>query len=389
MKIDRSNWRLVKLGDVARNLKDTVNIDEYGLEYYLGGEHFNTDDLHTNGRGVIEGSTIGPAFTMRFQPEHVLLVSRNPHLRKMAVADFMGICSNVTYVCETKSELLLQEYLPFIMRSSAFWNFAEANKRGSTNFYLNWSDFARYEFLLPPIDEQKRIAEVLWAADDVIVKHKQSLTALVDLKQSLLDDFCEKISDEIVLGDFLDDIRYGSSVRATGYIEGAVPILRIPNISNGEINFEKMGYICIGEEDKHRFSLNKGDLLLIRSNGNPDYVGRMVCVGENAKGYVFASYLIRLRCKKSLNSDYLRIHFNHDKLRTKLLREIKSSAGNYNLNTQGIKQQKIPYTDINEQEKLVFQVKAIEKNMDEIKKHIQNTGNIITDILNIELGGIN
>lgn len=205
--IDKSTWKKVRLGDVVHQLKDNVDAATCGLEYYLGGEHFNTDDLHTNGKGVIFGSTIGPAFTMRFKPGHVLIVSRNPYLRKMAVADFEGVCSNVTYICETKSNDLLQEFLPFIIRSSDFWQFAEANKRGSTNFYLNWSDFAQYEFLLPPIEEQKHIAEILWAADDVVQKHTAVRNNIRTVKMLLLDGLCETLSVDnnvIQLGDVIE-----------------------------------------------------------------------------------------------------------------------------------------------------------------------------------------
>ena len=205
--IDKSGWNKVKLGDVVQHVKDTVNVESCDLEYYLGGEHFNTDDLHINGKGVIKGSTIGPAFIMRFKPGQVLLVSRNPHLRKMAVVDFESICSNVTYVCETKSELLLQEFLPFVMRSGDFWRFAEANKRGSTNFYLNWTDFARYEFLLPPIEEQKRIAELLWAADEVADDYLKCETDLNVISDGLVNEMISHISsksDTCTLGELIN-----------------------------------------------------------------------------------------------------------------------------------------------------------------------------------------
>lgn len=141
MNTDKSSWAHVYLGDVVRQIKDQVDAFDCGLQYYVGGEHFNTDDLHLNGRGKIVDSTIGTAFIMRFKPGDVLLVSRNPHLRKVAVADFDGICSNVTYVLRADTDILLQEYLPFVIRSSDFWNFAMQNKRGSTNFYLNWFRF--------------------------------------------------------------------------------------------------------------------------------------------------------------------------------------------------------------------------------------------------------
>lgn len=207
MNTDKSSWAHVYLGDVVHQIKDQVDAFDCGLQYYVGGEHFNTDDLHLNGRGKIADSTIGPAFIMRFKPDDVLLVSRNPHLRKMAVADFDGICSNVTYVLRADTDILLQEYLPFVMRSNDFWNFAMQNKRGSTNFYLNWSDFEKYTFKLPPLDEQKRIAELLWTADDVLQQRRNSLSCLYQIKEIITNEFVKEIAsgiDEVYLGDLIE-----------------------------------------------------------------------------------------------------------------------------------------------------------------------------------------
>ena len=121
----------VTLKDVVCRIKDKVDKDNTELEFYIGGEHFDNVELRITKKGVIKGSTIGPAFHMRFLPGDVLLMSRNPHLRKAGVVDFEGICSD------------------------DFWKFAEENKKGSTNFFLNWSDFEKYEFNLPDIDTQK------------------------------------------------------------------------------------------------------------------------------------------------------------------------------------------------------------------------------------------
>lgn len=92
----------VLLGDVVDHVKDKVDKDTTDLEFYVGGEHIDSDEITVRRRGRVEGSTIGPAFHMRFQQGDVLLMSRNPHLRKASMVDFDGICSDVSYVCRTK-----------------------------------------------------------------------------------------------------------------------------------------------------------------------------------------------------------------------------------------------------------------------------------------------
>jgi len=167
---DKNQWNTVSFGDVVVQVKDRVAREKTGLKYYLGGEHFDNGEIHIGRKGVIEENPIGPAFHMRFKVGHMLLISRNPHLRKASLAEFEGICANTTYVCEAIKEKLLSSFLPFIMQSDIFWYSAEVNKRGSTNPYLNWSDFAKFQFRLPPLDEQKRLADLLWSIDEAIKK---------------------------------------------------------------------------------------------------------------------------------------------------------------------------------------------------------------------------
>ena len=185
----------VYLKDVVTRIKDKVDKDNTDLEYYIGGEHFDNGEIQITKKGVIAGSTIGPAFHMRFVPGDVLLMSRNPHLRKAGVVDFEGICSDVSYVCRTKDEnVLMQKFLPFIFQSDDFWRFAEENKKGSTNFFLNWSDFEKYEFNLPPIETQRKLVEILWSFENTKTAYKNLLDKTDELVKS---QFIEEFGDPV------------------------------------------------------------------------------------------------------------------------------------------------------------------------------------------------
>ncbi len=175
----------VRLGDVVKRVKEKVDKKNTELEYYIGGEHFDSGEIIISKKGIIKESTIGPAFHMKFQPGHVLLMSRNPHLRKAGVVNFEGICSDVSYVCETKDEAILsQKFLPFIFQTESFWTFAEENKKGSTNFFLNWSDFERFEFKLPNITEQEKLSNLLWAATNSKEAYKKLIFYTDELVKS-------------------------------------------------------------------------------------------------------------------------------------------------------------------------------------------------------------
>jgi type I restriction enzyme S subunit len=128
----------------------------------------DTDDLRIRRWGEIGDGYLGPAFHMRFKPGHVLYGSRRTYLRKVAIAAFEGITANTTYVLASADpNVLLPELLPFIMQTEAFSQHSVRESKGSVNPYINFSDLAWFEFALPPIEEQQRIARALQACEHV------------------------------------------------------------------------------------------------------------------------------------------------------------------------------------------------------------------------------
>ena len=175
----------IKFGEVVKRANTKEDRFHTTLLYYVGGEHIDSEDPVVHNCGLIAGSTIGPMFYFGFKKGQILFVSRNPHLRKCAQVDFDGICSEKTFVLETKDDnVLLQQYLAWVMQTDDFWDYCEENKSGSINFFINWSTLADYEFELPDIKEQKRIADLLWSANDLKESYKRLLTASDEMAKS-------------------------------------------------------------------------------------------------------------------------------------------------------------------------------------------------------------
>lgn len=119
-------WRQVKFGDVVRQCKEKADPETAGLERYVAGDHMDTDDLRLRRWGEIGSGYLGPAFHMRFKPGQVLYGSRRTYLRKVAVADFDGICANTTFVLEPKNPKYGKCALPLNCPapSRGFWRWA-------------------------------------------------------------------------------------------------------------------------------------------------------------------------------------------------------------------------------------------------------------------------
>jgi type I restriction enzyme, S subunit len=163
-----NGWKKVQFGDVVNKVNDKVpNREEWTFDRFIGGQHFDEGEIRITRSAPIEGNeeVIGSAFHMRFKPRQVLYVTRNPRLRKGGMVDFEGVCSNVSFVMEADETQLLQSLLPFIIQTEDFVRHTCNNAHGSTNPFLNYKDIAKYEFLLPPLEEQKKISEVLWSVE--------------------------------------------------------------------------------------------------------------------------------------------------------------------------------------------------------------------------------
>jgi restriction endonuclease S subunit len=156
----KPGWRWVKFGDVVR-LSKARSQDPLadGIERYVGLEHLEPGDLRIRSWGNVAD---GVTFTSVFQPGQVLFGKRRAYQRKVAVADFSGVCSGDIYVLETKdAQVLLPELLPFICQTDAFFDHAVGTSAGSLSPRTNWTSLAEFQFLLPPRHEQLRISGLL------------------------------------------------------------------------------------------------------------------------------------------------------------------------------------------------------------------------------------
>lgn len=193
----KPGWRPVTFGDVVRQCKEKADPETSGLVRYIAGDHMDTDDLRLRRWGEIGSGYLGPAFHMHFKPGQVLYGSRRTYLRKVAVADFEGICANTTFVLEPKDpDELLPEFLPFLMQTEAFNAFSVKNSKGSVNPYINFSDLARFVFPLPPMDEQIGLVEALLGFEETLESTGSLSAAAEKLRRSLMIDHFEAVHSE-------------------------------------------------------------------------------------------------------------------------------------------------------------------------------------------------
>jgi len=182
--IERNNWHRVKFGDVVHNANDTErNPLAAGIERYVGLEHIEPENLHIKSWGNVADGT---SFTRKFVKGQVLFGKRRAYQRKVAVAEFDGICSSDILTFQPKNAEMIPELLPFIVQSDGFFDHALGTSAGSLSPRTKWSQLKEYTFPLPPKDEQRRIAEILWAAEEAVECKKSVMVEILRMNEIFL-----------------------------------------------------------------------------------------------------------------------------------------------------------------------------------------------------------
>lgn len=180
-------WQWVRFDQIAINVSDRVDDPRTaGVEHYVGLEHLDSDSLKIRRWGTPEDVE---AQKLRFRRGDIIFGKRRAYQRKVGVAEFDGICSAHAFVFRGNEKCIVPELLPFFMQTDAFMERAVAISKGSLSPTINWGDLARQEFALPSdLSEQRRIAELLRAADDAVEAWRGVLDVMQIARRSLIAD---------------------------------------------------------------------------------------------------------------------------------------------------------------------------------------------------------
>jgi len=195
----KDGWQIVKFGEIAKNISKRVEPSETDLEVYVGLEHLDPQSLRITRRGVpadVKGQKL------RVRPGQIIFGKRRAYQKKVAVADFEGICSAHAMVLEEVVGKIIPGLLPFFMQSDMFMDRAVAISEGSLSPTIKWKTLAIQEFPLPPIERQKEILEVLEKLEDAEEKTVSCLNSSLCALRRLADYACNNDRGKDPLPEF-------------------------------------------------------------------------------------------------------------------------------------------------------------------------------------------
>lgn len=289
------------------------------------------------------------------------------------------------------SEKIDSGYLSYFFQTPNYWQQISQSSTGSAQAGVNSTKLKQLKVPLLPIAEQRRIAAILDKADAVRRKRKEAIALTEELLRSaFLDMFGDPIKNpkgwEIVtLKSQVLDLRYGTSEKCSDSKSTnlSLPVLRIPNIIGEEISWNSLKFADLSEKEIKKLVLEPGDLLFVRSNGNPEHIGRCAIYEEDSETALYASYLIRARLKAdtSLNSAFIRDVISFPTYRSRLIKEARTTAGNYNINTKGLGGLKLISPPKLEQQKYLELHARLRSRIDSLKQDLRTTDNLFNSLL--------
>ena len=180
----------------------------------------------------------------------------------------------------------------------------------------------------------------------------------------LEDAFASLEAEHCRLGAFTTEVRYGTSIASNDEAHGN-PVLRIQNVVADRLALNDLAFVELSKPDVERLQLEDGDLLLVRTNGNPNYVGRSVVFRRpDNRTWVYASYLIRVRLKGRLLPDFVNTYLGLERGRRQLLQRVTTSAGNHNINANSIRLIRVPVPAGVDQERIAELARAFRQRCD-------------------------
>lgn len=374
------NWCWVKLSyiaDIRTGRKDANYGNEDGEYYFFtcASEPIRCDDYSYDCKAI--------------------LLAGNGDIGNISIYEGKFEAYQRTYIVEMK-ENIITEYLYYYFKYR--WvDYNNDKMFGTAIPYIRLGNLNEFEIPVPPLSEQQRIIEQIESLFAKLDEAKEKAQEVIDgvetnIEAVLYNAFSGKLTqywrkensvdynwENSTLSKIVSGLKYGSSEKSD-YNNNGTPVLRIPNIGEGVIDFSDLKYMQ-GELGNSYHEVFENDILIIRSNGSRDLVGKCAIVPALERRYAYASFLIRIKASDKVLPKYLVRYINSSMARGQLFAKAKSSSGIHNINSKELGSIRIDVPTIEEQTEILKIIEPLIKKELDVK---DITSNMIENIAELK-----
>lgn len=313
---------------------------------------------------------------MKCIPQDTVIMSFKLSLGKIAITRTPLYTNEAIMAFIDKKVIKIEpKYIYFLFRNIKWGQYTNNAVKGKT---LNKKFFSDFQINIPGYIQQKKIVSILIRINKIL-EYKHSLIIAYDalIKSRFVDLFGdielnEKKWKKIRFGELINSANNGLARRGNDQ-DGNI-VLRLIELQENFINYSDPNRILLTDDEKKRYRLLEGDLLFARVNGNPKNVGRCATFYECEEQVYHNDHIIRASCDRSqLNSVFAAYLFNSEYGKNRISKKIKTSAGQYTINQEGLKSIEIILPPIGIQYSFAELVKQINKLKSDVQKSIDET----------------
>ena len=310
-----------RFDEIAINSKEKKKPTEEDKNTYIGLEHLDTGSL-TVSRWGSEIAPTGDKLVMR--KGDVLFGKRRAYQKKVAIAPFDGIFSAHGMVLRPREEVITKDFFPLFISSDYFLDAAIKISVGSLSPTINWSDLKELTFTIPTLEEQKKLAPVIWAAIDTKNAYKKLLLGIDELvKSQFIEMFYGKGYPEHKLKELCSKITDGTH-KTPNYQDSGITFISAKNIIDGKLSFDDVKYITTEEykEIQKRCMTEPGDVLMAKSGS----LGTVAIIDTDQPLGLFESLAVLKYNRAKLNGIFLKEQLRSDTAQRQLMAGVKGVA---------------------------------------------------------------
>ncbi|MFE7456938.1 hypothetical protein [Streptomyces sp. NPDC057554] len=267
----------------------------------------------------------------------------------------------------------LPEYLEIVLRSSAVRRAVRAGARGTSDSMVKIGAALVGGLQVPllQIGEQKRIV----AAHAAFEQRIAALERVATKREAVLEAQVE--SQFMAFRNSTADLRSFSESCRSGITLGpersprsrTAAYLRVANVQKGWIDASDLAWLESNENDKPRYELESGDLLVVEGHGNPDQIGRAAVVGPREDGLLYQNHLFRVRFTGVI-PEFAMLWLNSTAVRKYWRSRCTTSSGLYTINSGLLGKVPFPEVDLSEQQRIVRSWRAGLECLNSVKQQI-------------------
>jgi len=401
------DWEVVRLGEVAifetgKRMKGGGLAD--GEVLSLGGEH-----IGDNGNVVLDNPKhITKEFYDKLRKGKlrvgdIILCKDGAKTGKVAflkekIADFMAVNEHI-FIIRPKVPICDNVYLFYFLFSFLAQKQIQEIYHGIIGGITN-KQLANLLFILPPLSEQEKIAEILSTVDELIQRTDEIIAKTERLKKGLMQELLTKGIGhkefketeigripkdwEVVrLGDIAADMYYGITAKAVNE-RTPLRMLRTTDIKDYKAEWDNLPFCQITErrKDIQKYFLQIGDLIISRAGT----AGMSVLVDKPLKDVIFGSYLIKIKLKENVHPKYLQFFFRSRFYWDHIL---SGHAGSTlkNINLPVLKATPVILPPIPEQEKIAEILSTVDERIEIERKRKEKLERIKKSLMDLLLTG--